>query len=373
MADLDYARLVDLAIPDRPADDGRDDTTVLRETRRHGLLATAHEVAVARGWPASTCTRLREARERAVRDALDLAGLLGDLARSAAEAGVPLIALKGPALSIGLFGDVGRRQARDLDVLVPTSGIGPMATRLESLGFGLAPPWPAWPAAELARRASSHHQFPFLDPGGRIVELHTRLVGPTMGPAKAFTELWAARRMVRVAGVEVPVPSWEDTALHLAVHGFGHGWERLGWIADIAALSARSDVDWARAVADARAMRRRVALDGAFVLAHALIRAPLPLTPTRRGERAGLAVARRIEQHEIRPTPGAWLADHVRSREGWRDVALHAWRIWTEPSISDLDGDTWPPPRLSLLWRRPVRLVRQHLLRRGGGAPSAGR
>ena len=56
-----------------------------------------------------------------------------------------------------------------------------------------------------------------------------------------------------MAGREVRTFSLEDTPLLLCVHGSKHIWERLGWIADIAALTKTSrPVDWTLVLERAR-------------------------------------------------------------------------------------------------------------------------
>ena len=110
----------------------------------------------------------------------------------------------------------------------------------------------------------------------------------------------ARREPVSLAGTQVLTFSPEDALVLLCVHGSKHFWDRLGWIADIAALdrSARG-IDWERVLDRARRLGvERMVLLGAS-LAHELLNTPLP-------EKVALQVERNAATRRLR--------DKVRSR-----------------------------------------------------------
>ena len=341
-----------------PADDH-----VVRTLYTQGLLSWGHDVAVADGWPADVRERIARLRADAVSRALAQAALLTTLRQEAEHAGIPLMVLKGIALSTALYGDLARRHSVDLDVLVSPVHAGTIAGVLRGLGFVPGHPWQDGGSDEFTRWARLHHEFAFTDARGRVVELHARLTGPLMGRSRPFEALWHDRREVRLGSCHVAMPSWEDSVPHLAVHGFCHGWERLSWIADIAAIATRADVDWDRTRTLAGELRCVTAVEAALGISHALFDTPLPWRPGARADRATRAVVTRIERGRFKPPFADWLGDHFRSRDGWIDVARHAWALWRVPAADDASPGEWPPSALSLTWRRPLRLVRRHVIR----------
>jgi hypothetical protein len=110
-----------------------------------------------------------------------------------------------------------------------------------------------------------------------LVELHTELTLRYFPRGLDLAKLVERRESVQIAGRQILTFSPEDTLLLLCVHGSKHFWERLGWIADIAALTRASrPVDWAIVMERARKWGiRRMVLLGAG-LAEQLFDTPLP-------------------------------------------------------------------------------------------------
>ena len=110
-----------------------------------------------------------------------------------------------------------------------------------------------------------------------MVELHTELTLRYFPRGLNLTKLVERREPATVGGRQVLTFSREDTLLLLSVHGSKHFWERLGWIADIAALSRASrPMDWAIALERARRWGvHRMMLLGAGLAAQ-LYETPLP-------------------------------------------------------------------------------------------------
>ena len=71
--------------------------------------------------------------------------------------------------------------------------------------------------------------------------------------------------------------SQENLLLFLCVHGGKHGWERLGWICDIAELiRIRNEMNWRTVMDQARALKSERMLLLGLYLASDLLEAPLP-------------------------------------------------------------------------------------------------
>src|SRR6202040_305868 len=102
---------------------------------------------------------------------------------------------------------------------------------------------------------------------------------------------------VAIDGREVPALSLEDELILICVHGAKHFWERLVWIADVAALiSAKQPPDWSRAMLAAREVgAERILLLG-LRLASDVLGAQLPaqLEPSVQSDRTVAKLATQI-------------------------------------------------------------------------------
>src|SRR5207237_1564484 len=93
-----------------------------------------------------------------------------DLSRAFAEAAIPAIVLKGPALAIQAYGDCSRRSFGDIDLLVKKNDL-PMAQKLID-GWGYTPKFGALMADRLV---NGQHALEFSGPGPNI-EVHWSLL-----------------------------------------------------------------------------------------------------------------------------------------------------------------------------------------------------
>lgn len=180
---------------------------------------------------------------------------------------------KGPVLAAQAYGDAAMRQFSDLDIIVPQREIIAAHGAMLALGFQCVIPGLDTPDA--FRRIPG--QYAYRKEPGTLVELHTERTLRYFPRGLNLGELWDRREYVTMAGRQVLTFSLEDTLLLLSVHGSKHIWERLGWIADIAALTnASRPMDWALALDRARrwGIQRMVLLGGG--LAARLFDAALP-------------------------------------------------------------------------------------------------
>ena len=181
---------------------------------------------------------------------------------------------KGPVLAAQAYGDAAMRQFSDLDIIVPQREIIAAHGAMLALGFQCVIPGLDTPHA--FRRIPG--QYAYRKEPGTLVELHTERTLRYFPRGLNLGELCERRENVTVAGRQVLTFSLEDTLLLLSVHGSKHIWERLGWIADIAALTnASRPLDWALALDRARrwGIQRMVILGAG--LATRLFDTPLPI------------------------------------------------------------------------------------------------
>ncbi|GAB4194815.1 MAG: hypothetical protein OHK0024_34830 [Thalassobaculales bacterium] len=307
----------------------------------HGIAATA-------AWPATDPVLVQARRQRAVA-ALARVRALHAVAGALSGAGVPYAAIKGPALSMAIYGDALRRDSSDLDVMVPLDRYPDAFAALCAMG---AEPgdyalllacrrvrrrWPAPGAPDAAFR------LPGL--AGRGVELHWRWSRHPLLPPVDPPRIWGGWR-VEVMGRRLAVPDPVEQLIYLCVHGARHQWFRLGWLQDIRMtlhdpgwVGGGSGLEAAAARAAALYLGRPFA--EAFLLAAALDGVPPPA-----------AVASAAPVAEARPAMDRMFANLARPRPDnpeqrrWADLRglVSEWRL----------RDGWSARHL--LWR-PLSLL----------------
>lgn len=181
--------------------------------------------------PADCRHALTTLRDGQVVLALQRAGLMAHMAAAFRQAGVDVLFLKGPALSQRLYGRLEVRGDGDVDVLVRPDHVERARLVLSALDVVVKRDG----GAGLYRFV--YHEDGFRDTRTGIwVELHRRLSANPYALPWNFDALWRERSHVSIAGEAVAVLSTGHEALFLIVHGAGHGWERLRWLADMAVL-----------------------------------------------------------------------------------------------------------------------------------------
>jgi hypothetical protein len=156
-------------------------------------------------------------------------------------AGVRTLGYKGPALALLLYKDVSMREYVDLDVLVSPADVRKGLSVLEQSGY-------------VSDRSLTEKQFDaFLrtsstltlsSDAGMPFELQWQIAHRSAGVHFDFERLWRHRISVHEAGGStLSTFSVNHQLLVLALHGARHFWESLGWVADIAYLLRRPELD----------------------------------------------------------------------------------------------------------------------------------
>jgi putative nucleotidyltransferase-like protein len=248
----------------------------------------------------------------------------------------------------------------DLDLLVRHHDIPSAAQQMLALGFEPAFPLAAIhagkiPGEYLFRRSGTQH----------IIELHTERsfrYYPVPLPLKDF---FVPPRLVALDGRDVPVLSLEDELVLNCIHGAKHFWERLMWLADIAAIVSRHpELHWQRAkqyAAGVGAVRMlclalqlsvpaplaaEVARDAAVRRLSLQVAQWLPLAgfaPPALWKRAAFRLSMRGEELPVRSTCCACRFRHRRGLAegcgGWPLVALGR-----PPATFTTDQEVWTGP-----------------------------
>lgn len=160
------------------------------------------------------------------------------------DAGVVTLALKGVPLALAHYPAVSLRPMGDFDVLVSPEAAPAAVSALRRAGWtverDLRP--------DVVRRTS---ETVCQSPGGRSdLDLHWRLV-PWVGRSwwESDPALWAQAAPIAIGGRTMLVPASDDLLLHVLLHAFRSGWERVPrWVADVAMLlrSTGTALDWDR-------------------------------------------------------------------------------------------------------------------------------
>jgi hypothetical protein len=333
---------------------------------RHSLLPLLYrglEGAEVDAAPPEFRERLRvKFRENASRNML-LAGELVRIARLFGEAGVPLLAYKGPALAVQAYGGLALRRFVDLDVIVGRRDVARAGEMLSSLGFGK----PAGLAESQEKFLLRwQHNLAYTRDGGRmIVELHWEVSPAPFARVPVDEGVWARAPSVEIFGAAVKCLSAEDLLVALSVHGTKHLWERLAWVCDVAALvNSHADLNWPLVVRLARDSRVERMLYLALRLAWGLLGAKLPEEVREAacdGALAGLASEVASGQFSGAVYEPAGLARNVmfnmRARARLGEKVGYLRFIFT-PTEGDLTAVTLPDS-ISFLYYllRPLRLV----------------
>lgn len=217
----------------RPADDeltSVDPERMALLARRHRVQGLVHPALASRGVEVLA----GDARTIAL-DVLRSAAASRELRDRFAQAGIPLLFLKGLPVGKLAYGDPTPKMSADLDVLVRPADLLRAAHLLQEAGFvPILPPsrdrLPAW-----------HRRFKesvWQRDGAPLLELHTAL---TDNPAllNGLQPFTATREVQVLPGLVLPTLAPTEQFAYLAVHGASSAWFRLKWLCDFAALVPR--------------------------------------------------------------------------------------------------------------------------------------
>jgi hypothetical protein len=158
------------------------------------------------------------------------------LKRRLTEKAIDFLFLKGVTLGALAYGNLGLKQAWDIDLLVAADQAVAAAAVLEQAGYIRS-----MPTADLSEEkfrswmAHCKESLWISEKDGTVVELHTALVDNI----RMLPGVSARSETLSVAisaGNELPTLREEELYSYLCVHGATHGWSRLKWLADVAAL-----------------------------------------------------------------------------------------------------------------------------------------
>src|SRR5713226_2350071 len=278
--------------------------------------------------------------------------------------GIGALVVKGPVLAMQAYGDPAMRSYGDLDLLVRQQDIRRATELLSAAGFAPAIPLTAIEAGKIPG------QYFFSTPDSQlIVELHndrTLRYFPRRLPLEVF---FARQVRVRIDALEAPALCVEDELVLICIHGAKHFWERLMWIADVAALASRqTGIDWQRVADSAKAVGAERMLHTGLRLATELLKARLPEKVQALVQAD--AVAARLAEQACEWLPAAGGAPpglferaifRMRMRGGLLSAPAYLLRLSVSPTEEDwkVAAGKNRPGFLDAI-RRPFRLARKY-------------
>ena len=249
--------------------------------------------------PRSTQQHLQTEYQRNVFHSLANAAELIAVLRTFERESIQAMPFKGPVLAVSAYHDLSLRPAGDLDILIHHRDLRRATALLQERGYVLQTQIHDDGAPVLRDYYEYHFER---EADGMVLELRWRLelTQPRFRRNLGMDWVWPQRRSAMLAGAEVPDMSAETTLLVLCMHGCKHVWSRLIWICDVARLIRSSpDLDWEKAVREARRQGLWRALALGTLLAQRIAGAPVPSSVLQlfESDQTACALAEHIEEH----------------------------------------------------------------------------
>jgi hypothetical protein len=270
---------------------------------------------------------------------------LADLVVEFQKLGIDCLVLKGAALVLRYYRDLGVRGMRDFDVLVSGQDLEAAIVRLQQLGYSADGDYPR---RAILRQTRVGHAWQF-SANGQSCDLHWRPLVRCYSPE--VTRMFRnSAEITPLGNTTVAVLSPTDQLFHVCAHGLQWDWNPpIRWIADALTI-LREPIDWDRMfrLATASCMRTRVA--SALGYLRIRLEAPVPLAIVERLQHAAPGWERREQRLLLKPCPlgtfesVAWHAYHFRRLRPfdatWREAPL--WIAFPQYLETFLGANGWP-------------------------------
>jgi hypothetical protein len=312
--------------------------------------------------PAGVRDRLRELRRAQTLVTLRLTSELFRVLECLAKASVEVLVTKGPALSVRCYGNPDMREYGDLDLVIRDADMRRATQAMLGLGYHPRISLAAIDAKKLTG------EYAFRKPGtDLLIEFHTERTFRYHPRPLQIEKLFARRAAVMIDGRKVPALSIEDELILICVHGAKHFWERLMWIADVAALISRQSVDWDRAMTVANEVGAERILRLGLRLASDLLGTSLPrqVAATVQSDRTVSKLAAQIESRLPSGEPNMGIlqraAFRVRMPGGLLPGIAYLLRLSLSPTEEDWSpGEEGNQRAFMDVLSRPIRLAKKH-------------
>lgn len=271
---------------------------------------------------------------------------LSQVCTAFAAEGIRVFSMKGPILSMELYGDPSLRTSRDLDVMVSEEDMHRAGEILTELGY--------------EQEESLFHKTPLRRKYYSLIELEKHTVynrgdicmelhwKGNFQSETTFDELWAGREEQMILGKPIAVFGPEDRHPALVIHAAEHGFHRLRWLLDLYELQRKPGFRWEK-------LHRQMQAQGVgeLLLETILVMHRLALPGLENVEFEGFRLTRDDEGLCL------WVSDELEA-EGRRALALceAVYPLWQRET-------PWGDPRQRAHdWLLPTSLIQKSLLQR---------
>lgn len=200
--------------------------------------------------------------------------LLAQILKAFNHAGIPVMVLKGPMLSLDLYGDVGLRHSRDLDLAVALGDICRAQACLSNLGWRIDSTYFSLTPRQRKKFWQMERDLCFFhSQAGCALDLQWRNRWDT--PSLTLTR-WARSIPSTWQGCSYLAMNPADQILYLCCHGTEHAWFRAKWLGDLARIHAAEQINWGAILNHAQSTEQEKPLLACLQLLHVIHRLPLP-------------------------------------------------------------------------------------------------
>ena len=169
---------------------------------------------------------------------------LAEVNAAFAREGIRMLSMKGPLLSMELYGDPGMRTSKDLDLMVSPEDLTRAGELLKGLGYELEPhPYAATPLQHKYYNLIENEKHEVYHRSEICIELHWQHDYQT---EQSFDDLWERREERPFMGGKTAVMGADDRYPALFIHAAEHGFMRLRWLLDLYELQKKPGYSWER-------------------------------------------------------------------------------------------------------------------------------
>jgi hypothetical protein len=247
--------------------------------RRQRVMGLAKDGVMEAGIavPPRIAAKLAAEAAETAREALKLASEAWRIQVAFDEARIPCLFVKGSALALLAYGNLGIKQAWDIDLLVSPADVPRACEVLAALDYDRLMPPALFPEArfrawvEIAREGLFHNdkRKAHLELHWRLSDNHAQLADVCASGPSLSVEIAPGKALRTLAE--------DDLFAYLCLHGAHHAWARMKWLADVAAwLAGKPQAEIVRLYRSAQAKSVGRAAAQALMLSHVLLELALP-------------------------------------------------------------------------------------------------
>ena len=336
---------------------------------RHGAQPLLCEalILLSDAVPSEEMTALKQAQQQNVLKSMLLARELIAIVEALEGEGLSVMPYKGPALAEAAYGDIALRKSGDIDLLIRAEEFSRVKEVVAQLGY--EPQIKFTPAQERAYLRSGY-ECAFDGPGGpNLLEVQWAIEPRFYSVDFDMKALFERGVTLPVAGHSMKTLALENLILILSAHAAKHAWGRLIWLADIARLITRNNLNWSWIGIQAKQLGIVRILRTTLLLTQQLLDAPIPSAAEENlpQDSESLSLAEELKSElatrpEQRTDSSSYLRLMLRLRERRSDQVRFIRRFVFTPGPGEWDSIRLPESlfalyRLVRLWRLAVRVA----------------